>query len=77
VDGPPRTATLHELRGVIVGSNGHAGTRVFLNTANAAKIELDSGAFEDWVIVEFDCEGAVGLVKKRYSYCNVYGLRDL
>ena len=69
----PWTAKLHELCGVIVGSNGGARTREFLHNE---RIELGSGAFENCVTVEFDCEDAIGLVKKRYSYCNVKGLRE-
>ena len=74
-EGKPFTRKLCELcGGVIVGSNDNARTWVFLHEA---KIELDSGAFQDWVQVEFDCEDAIGLAKKRYSYCNVTGLREI
>jgi hypothetical protein len=64
---------LHEVCGVIVGSNDNARARVFLHDR---KIELDSGKFEDWVCVEFDCEDLAALAKKRYTYSKVNGLRE-
>jgi len=69
----PWTVKLHELCGGIVGSKEEARTKVFLHNAEI----VDFGAFEDWVIIEFDCEDVIGLVKKRYSHCNVTGLREL
>ena len=65
---------LREMCGVIVGSNDNARNRVFLHER---KIELDSGAFEDWLRVEFDCGDVIALAKKRYSYTKVDGLREM
>ena len=73
-EGEQFTVMLREMCGVIVGSNDNARNRVFLHER---KIELDSGAFEDWLRVEFDCGDVIALAKKRYSYTKVDGLREM
>ena len=59
-DGAPFIRPLHELSGggVIVGTSDHAMTWVFLHDA---RIEVTSGAFEDWVQIEFNCQDVIGL----------------
>ena len=73
-DGRDFTIKLHEICGVIVGGNHSAQTTVFLHDRN---VELDSGAFEDWVSVKFDCEDVIGLVKRSYLHTRVNGLREV
>ena len=74
-DGAPFFRPLHEISGgVIVGTSDHAMTWVFLHDA---RIEVTSGAFEDWVQIEFNCEDVIGLWKLHYSFCNITGLREL
>ena len=73
-EGSPFTKKLHEVCGGLVGSNDNARTYAFLRDE---KIDLGSGAFEDWLRVEFDCEDVIGLAKKRYSHTKVSGLREI
>jgi archaellum component FlaG (FlaF/FlaG flagellin family) len=73
-EGKQFTMKLHNTCGVIVGSNDNARASVFLHER---KIELDSGAFEDWLCVKFDCQDLIALSKKRYAYTKVDGLREL
>ncbi|MGD1070565.1 MAG: hypothetical protein ABSB15_10535, partial [Bryobacteraceae bacterium] len=56
----PWTAKLHELCGVIVGSNGDAGTSAFLNNA---KIELGSGAWAGAQYCRQLCQFTAGMRK--------------
>lgn len=73
-DGEAFVRKVRELSGgVIVGSGHNAYAVEFLNQVN---VELQSGAFEEWVQIEFDCEDVMGLVKKRYSYTRLFGLRE-
>lgn len=72
-DGKDFIMQCRELYWAIVGSGDTAHELHFLRERN---VELDSGAFEDWLEVTFECEDVLGLVKKHYTYCNVTGLRE-
>ncbi len=68
------TMELKELHQIVVGANDAAHGREFLHNRN---VEFDSGALEDFLVVEFDCEDVLGLVKKRYQYSRILGLREV
>jgi len=76
-DGKDFTIRLRELDGVIVGAGDDAQDRAFLQNVKIDKQSVECGSFEDFLYVEFDCEDVTGLVKKRYGYSRIPGLREL
>jgi hypothetical protein len=73
-EGNDFTMISHELWGVTLGTSDTADGHEFLHDR---RVELNSGAFEDRLLVEFDCEDLLGLAQKRYSYSNLNGLREV
>jgi hypothetical protein len=73
-DGTDFEMPLREVRGATACSGDSVSTLEFLHERT---VELHSGAFSDMAKVEFECNDTLGLIRKRYEYSNLFGLRDV